>query len=67
MSDGTGTIGPRRHMSRCAIMAPMKDFIARCKGLVSGSSKKQNTPNMKEVLERVDAQIGRAVVRLSDR
>lgn len=44
----------------------MKDFLAQCKKVFSGSEKTE-TRDVSRAMERVDAQIGRAVTRLSER
>lgn len=52
----------------------MKDFIMHCKQAFSSprkdtkrSSSKEETYDLVKVMKRVDAQIGRAVTRLSER
>lgn len=44
----------------------MKDFLDQCKKTLLGYEK-QDTQDVSNVMERVDAQIGRAVTRLADR
>lgn len=45
----------------------MEDFIARCKRFIMPPPKPPRPRDMARIIEHVDAQIGRAVTRLSDR